>query len=167
MKHTLLVSIAFLLTACNQSSSPVQPDPVGQSMSPPASQELRLPSSDHGGRPLSATMTGAAEAPGPGDPDGTGTAVITLNHGQGEVCFQLTVANINPAIAAHIHEAPVGVPGPIVVPLTPPPTSGSSSGCVAVAPDLVKDILQNPEEYYVNVHNDPFKAGAIRGQLSK
>ncbi|MCA1850177.1 MAG: CHRD domain-containing protein, partial [Acidobacteria bacterium] len=41
-----------------------------------------------GGRRLTATLTGAAEVPGPGDPDGTGTAVITLNQGQNEVCFE-------------------------------------------------------------------------------
>ena len=55
-------------------------------------------------------MTGAAEAPGPGDPDGSGTAFFTLNQGQGEICFELTVANIDPATAAHIHRAGVGVP---------------------------------------------------------
>lgn len=119
-----------------------------------------------GGRPLSATLTGAAEVPGPGDPDGSGEAHITLNQGRGLVCFQLSVADIAPATAAHIHVGPVGVAGPVVVGLTPP-TGGSSSGCVSADPDLIKDIKQNPEEYYVNVHNASFPAGAIRGQLSK
>ena len=119
-----------------------------------------------GGRPLSTTLTGAAEVPGPGDPDGTGTASLTLNHGQGEICFELTVTGIAPATAAHIHFAPVGVAGPVVVPLTPP-TSGSSSGCVSADRDLVKAIIQNPENYYVNVHNAQYPAGALRGQLSK
>ena len=121
---------------------------------------------DNGGRPLSTTMTGAEEAPGPGDPDGSGEAVFTLNHGQGQICFQLTVQDIAPATAAHIHVAPPGEPGPVVVGLTPP-TGGSSSGCVTVDRDLIKAIMQNPEAYYVNVHNEPFPAGAIRGQLSK
>jgi hypothetical protein len=121
----------------------------------------------HGGRPLSTTLTGAAEVPGPGDPDGSGTAHLTLNQGQGEVCFELTVSNIAPATAAHIHVGPVGVAGPVVVPLVPP-TSGSSSGCVTgVDRDLIKAIRQHPENYYVNVHNAPFPAGALRGQLSK
>ncbi len=119
-----------------------------------------------GGRPLSTTLTGAAEAPGPGDPDGSGSAFITLNHGQGEVCFELTVSGIAPATAAHIHVAPAGVPGPVVVPLAAP-TSGSSSGCVSADPDLIKAIMKHPEEYYVNVHNVDFPAGALRGQLSK
>jgi len=114
---------------------------------------------------LSTTMTGAAEAPGPGDPDGTGTASINLNPATGEICFSLTVANIAPATAAHIHRAPVGVPGPVVVPLTAP-TSGSSLGCVIKDKSLVKEIQQHPERFYVNVHNAVYPAGAIRGQLS-
>ncbi len=105
--------------------------------------------------------------PGPGDPDGSGTAAITLNQGTGEVCFELTVSDIAPAVAAHIHVAPVGVAGPVVVTLTPP-TSGSSSGCVTGADsELIKAIRQDPSAYYVNVHNAEFPAGAVRGQLSK
>jgi len=121
-----------------------------------------------GGRKFTAALTGAAEAPGPGDPDGSGTASLRLNPGQGEVCFELTVANIAlPATGAHIHEAPAGSPGPVVVPLTPPDASGSSSGCVSADRELIRDIIQNPEEYYVNVHSTEFPAGAVRGQLSK
>ncbi|HLF90676.1 MAG TPA: CHRD domain-containing protein [Anaerolineales bacterium] len=119
-----------------------------------------------GGRPFSTTLTGAAEVPVTGDPDGSGSASITLNHGQREVCFELTVSDIAPAAAAHIHIGPVGVPGPVVVPLVPP-TGGSSSGCVSAERELIKAIIQAPEEYYVNVHNAEFPGGALRGQLSK
>jgi hypothetical protein len=164
MRSLLLVLVVLFAAGCSQ-SSPVQPDPASAAAVPDG-QDLRSPEADQGGRPLSIAMTGAAEAPGPGDPDGTGTATITLNHGQGQVCFELTVANIDTATAAHIHEAPVGVPGPVVVGLTPPAT-GSSAGCVAVAPALVKEIQQNPAAYYVNVHNAAFPAGAVRGQLTK
>jgi hypothetical protein len=118
------------------------------------------------GRPFFTTLTGAAEVPGPGDPDGSGTATVTLNQGQSEICFEITVSGIAPATAAHIHVAPAGIAGPVVVPLTPP-TSGSSSGCVSVDPGLIKAIRQNPSAYYVNVHNADFPAGAVRGQLSK
>lgn len=118
------------------------------------------------GRKLFATMTGAAEVPGPGDTDGSGTVNIVLNQGQGEVCFALAVSNIAPATAAHIHEGAVGVAGGPVVTLAPPPTGGSSNGCVTADKELIKTIRQNPENYYVNVHNTEFPDGAIRGQLS-
>jgi CHRD domain len=125
---------------------------------------------DDGGRRFSVILTGDQEAPGPGDPDGIGFAVLRLNPGTNQVCFSITVENITlPATGAHIHEAPAGSPGPIVVPLTAPDESGSSSGCVSdVDRELILDIIQHPEEYYVNVHTLPdFGAGAVRGQLSK
>ena len=119
-----------------------------------------------GGRPLSTHLTGAAEVPGPGDENGTGSASITLNPGQGQVCFELAVSGIERATAAHIHRGAVGVAGPVVVTLTAP-QNGSSKGCVDVDRELVKAIIQNPGDYYINVHNDPHPAGAIRGQLGK
>lgn len=121
-------------------------------------------SAAHGGRPLSSVLTGPAEAPGPGDPDGRGTAALRTRHSHGQVCVDLEVRNIDPATAAHIHKAPPGSPGPVVVPLTPP-TNGSSSGCYSATEALVRDIAKNPGDYYVNVHNAAFPAGAIRGQL--
>ena len=123
-------------------------------------------SADDGGRPFSTALTGGAEVPGPGDPDGSGQARLRLNSGQGEICYQLLVTDIAPASAAHIHVGPVGVAGPVVVPLAPP-TDGSSSGCVSVAEELVKSIRQAPSNYYVNVHNGDYPAGALRGQLAK
>ena len=122
-----------------------------------------------GGRPFSTSLTGAEEVPAPGDLDGSGTASLTLNEGQGEVCFEISVSNITlPASGAHIHEAPAGVAGGIVVFLTAPDASGFSSGCATgVNRDLIKAIRQNPAGYYVNVHNSDFPGGAVRGQLSK
>ena len=119
-----------------------------------------------GGRPLAATLTGAAEVPGPGDPDGSGSARLTLNPGQGQICYKLAVSGIDPATAAHIHVGPAGVAGPVVVGLAPP-TSGASSACADVDQTLLRDILKNPENYYVNVHNPAFPPGAVRGQLGK
>ena len=118
------------------------------------------------GRTLTTSLTGEAEVPGPGDPDGSGEAVITFSMGRSEICFQLNVSNIAPATAAHIHEGAEGVAGGVVVGLTAP-TDGSSSECIAVDRELIREILRNPEEYYVNVHNAEFPDGAVRGQLSR
>lgn len=91
-------------------------------------------------------MTGAAEIPGPGDPDGTGTASIIVNSGQRRVCFDLTVQNIAPATAAHIHRGAAGVAGPVVVGLDAP-SDGDSSGCKAVARELALEILKYPPRF--------------------
>ena len=118
-----------------------------------------------GGKKLSATLTGAAEVPGPGDPDGTGSASVRVNIGQSRVCVDITVSGIDPAAAAHIHEAPAGESGPVVVGLTAPDSEGVSSGCYGITRELAKEILKDPADYYVNVHNAMYKAGALRGQL--
>jgi len=133
-----------------------------------AASAAKLDAADHGGRVLSTQLTGAAEVPA-GDPNGSGTATITVNPGQEEVCWEITVEEITlPATAAHIHIGAAGTapPNNVVVTLSAPDASGFSSGCTTVGRDLALDILQNPENYYVNVHNEPFPTGAIRGQLS-
>lgn len=125
-------------------------------------------SADPGGKPFMTDMTGAAEAPGPGDPDATGSAMVTLNQGQGVVCFDLSWADVDGTVtAAHIHEAPVGEPGAVVVPLFSGSFEGTdaTAGCVDADSALVKAIRKDPSAYYVNVHSTTFPPGAVRGQL--
>jgi hypothetical protein len=129
---------------------------------------LALTSVAANGLTFTTSLAGAAERPSPGDPDGSGTATITLFPSTSEICWEIQVSGITlPATAAHIHEAPAGVPGPVVVPLSAPDASGFSSGCTSVERSQIVDILQDPEEYYVNVHNVDYPAGAVRGQLSR
>lgn len=123
---------------------------------------LTAPPAAAGGRPFTTDLTGAAEAPGPGDPDGSGTAHVRVNPGQQEVCWTIEVSDIAPVAAAHIHAAPAGAPGPVVVPLLP-----FSAGCVDVDRDLALAIIRDPAAYYVNVHTGDFPAGALRGQLAR
>ena len=138
---------------------------VALALAGPASA-AKLGGADQGGRLLTTTLTGAEEVPGPGDRDGTGFAAVTVNPGKGLVCYELSVSGIAPATGAHIHEAPFGEAGPVIVGLKAP-TDGSSSDCVDVGRALAKDLLKNPADYYVNVHNKEYPAGALRGQLSK
>ena len=112
------------------------------------------------------TLTGATEVPGPGDADGSGTATLTFNQDKVEVCYDLSVANIQAATAAHIHEGAMGKDGPVKVELEAP-KNGTAKGCKQANADLLQAILQNPANYYVNVHNAEFPKGAVRGQLAK
>lgn len=118
------------------------------------------------GRKLNATLTGNAEVPGPGDSDGTGTFAVTLNAGKNQLCYELAVSNIGSATAAHIHTGEAGKAGSVLVALTTP-ANGSSKDCATLERDKILEILKNPENYYVNVHNADFPDGAVRGQLTK
>ena len=113
---------------------------------------------------LEASLTGEKEVPGPGDPNGRGHADVTVY--KAKVCYTLKVRRIAPATAAHIHLGLRGEAGPIVAELKPP-TDGSSSGCVAVPRALSLELKEHPGRYYVNVHNDPYRDGAVRGQLER
>ncbi|MBA3328570.1 MAG: CHRD domain-containing protein [Solirubrobacterales bacterium] len=102
---------------------------------------------------------------GAGDPDGQGTASAVIDGDQ--LCFGLTVKNLGAPAAAHIHRGRKDVNGPVVITLTAPQAGdpGASSGCVAVAGDLARDLLRHPNRFYWNVHTAEFPGGAIRDQV--
>lgn len=113
---------------------------------------------------LRTALTGAAEVPGPGDPDGKGNGVVRVDRSSGEVCVVVTTHGTAPLLAGHIHEqAPGAASGPVVLPLAQV-SETKFQGC-AVAPAVADGLLSEPEEYYLNVHNAQFPAGALRGDL--
>jgi hypothetical protein len=94
---------------------------------------------------------------------GSGSATVTIQVGQGQLCFTLTVTGLTDVTAAHIHRESTGA---VVVPFTAP-TSGSSSGCVDVDKDLLREIQSTPGAFYVNVHTMTFPNGQVRGNLTR
>jgi hypothetical protein len=117
---------------------------------------------------------GPTGEPGAGDLDGRGKfAYLAFDS---KLCYVLTARKIAPAAAAHIHGAPRGVNGDIVIGLTAP-TEGFSVDCITAQPDTTPNgpdvltqseldaIIASPADFYANVHNADFPAGAIRGQL--
>lgn len=111
-------------------------------------------------------LSGPQEVPGPGDDDGQGTANVTIDTETSEICWTISVGGIQtPAAAAHIHNAPIGEAGSVVVELTAPDVEGASTGCTTVEEAVAADIAANPANYYVNVHTGEFPDGAVRGQL--
>jgi hypothetical protein len=127
--------------------------------------------------PKTATFTiqlsGAAEvcptAPGTCGGPGDGTTTITSDRNARTLCYAITTQNVAlPLAAAHIHVAPAGQAGPVVVPLFGEPVNAATvAACLSdVDKNLLKAIIRNPENYYVNVHNAPFPNGAVRGQLA-
>lgn len=117
---------------------------------------------------LNATLTGSTEVPGPGDPDGAGTATVNLDVSKREVCYEVSAQKIDRPVGMHIHEGERGQSGGIVVPLTTPTaTETTTTGCTNVDAALIGRMAATPGNFYVNVHSDAYPQGAVRGQLSQ
>ncbi len=117
-----------------------------------------------------AVLEGGNEVPGPGDDVASGAANIVSTSDPGTICFNVFIFDLDPpASAAHIHEGGPDVAGPVVVDLSDSGSLGDPGdryGCsFGNDPDEVAEILASPGDYYVNVHNAEFPAGAVRGQL--
>jgi hypothetical protein len=106
-------------------------------------------------------MSGRAEVP-KGSPSGSGTAAIRLNTATGKACWVLRVHGLGTPLSAHVHKAPRGKNGPVVIPLG---ARFTAKGCVQSTKKVVRAVAKNPGAYYVNVHTRKYLNGAIRGQL--
>lgn len=108
----------------------------------------------------------------------TGSTSTATGHAQikvwndGTITFKAQIFNPSHEtfVAGHIHQAPVGVAGPIVVPLFAGPATTQShiklSGVATPnAGTTGAALCNNTSTYYVNFHTTAFPAGAIRGQL--
>lgn len=132
---------------------------------------------------FSARLSGAEEVPAV-DTRARGTAVFVLARDGQSLDYRLNVAGIDDVMMAHIHLAPAGVNGGVVVwlyPSAPPPQliPGRSSGPLArgtiTADDLVGSLAGQSLEAlldalrsggaYVNVHTSAWPGGEIRGQI--
>ncbi|MEO5678986.1 MAG: CHRD domain-containing protein [Acidimicrobiales bacterium] len=142
---------------------------------------LNSASAGHTNSVLETSLRGRNEVPASpsstkrivGDPNGRGQAyVFGIDGDPTTLCYVLTVQGIEPATAAHIHKGAEGTNGPVVAGLGAP-ADGNSADCLTEGEagkfptgERVQDILANPADYYVNVHNASYPGGAIRGQLS-
>jgi hypothetical protein len=130
-----------------------------------------------------ATLSGDEEVP----PTGSlarGTAQFKLSEDGLSVSYRLHVANLEDLTMAHIHLAPAGSNGGVVVwlyPSAPPPVliDGTTSGILAegtftaanlvgaLAGMTIADLIDEIESdnAYVNVHTVEFGGGEIRGQV--
>lgn len=106
------------------------------------------------------TLTGEQETPSIKSP-GTGMGTITVDDDK-SVHGSVTTKGID-GTAAHIHEAPVGKSGPVVVPL-------EKKGDTYTVPEGAKLTEAQFASYkagklYVNVHTAAHPDGEIRGQI--
>jgi CHRD domain len=138
-----------------------------------------------------AHLSGAEEVP-ERDCPGQGEAVFQLNTDGTELSYRVIASNIDNVVQSHIHLAPAGVNGPIVLFLygLVPSGGGSQNGVLnsgkATASDLIGPLSGHPLSdlvtnlrtggAYVNVHTNDgvsptntgcgdFPGGEIRGQI--
>ncbi|MEA2154855.1 MAG: hypothetical protein QOE11_995 [Solirubrobacteraceae bacterium] len=116
------------------------------------------------------SMTGSQESP-KGDADGSGSATLTLK--SSKVCYVIKVKKAGLTfLSGHIHPGAKGKSNPKpIIPLFQTPKKvkgGKLVGCSGKvkASDIAK-VRAAPKNFYVNVHNAKYPAGALRGQLSK
>lgn len=145
---------------------------------------VALPAGAGNGRNFSTHLTGSEEVPNPVDTNAQGQAIFKVSKDGESIQYKLIVANIDDVLMAHIHMAPAGVNGGIVVwlyPAAPPPQliEGTSNGILAqgviTESDLVGDLAgqdldalvdaMQAGNTYVNVHTVEFGGGEIRGQI--
>lgn len=132
---------------------------------------------------MTAQLSGAEEVPAV-DTNARGVAVFKRT-GEDELTFFLNVANIENVLMSHIHLAPAGQNGGVVVwlyPEGPPPqlipgrfdgtlatgTITSADLVGALAGMTVQDLVNHIDagNAYVNVHTSQFQGGEIRGQIA-
>jgi hypothetical protein len=130
-----------------------------------------------------AHLSGGEEVPS-ADTNATGQAIFRLSKDGDSLYYKLIVANIENVTMAHIHLAPAGVNGPVVVWLYPsaPPAQlipGRTNGILMegtiteanlvglLAGQSLADLIANIEagNAYVNVHTSQYPGGEIRGQV--
>jgi hypothetical protein len=129
-----------------------------------------------------AFLTGTEEVPPipSGEAEGTGAAFFEMADDGNSLNYEVRVANLTGVTAGHIHLAPVGVNGGVVVNLNPNVSSSTQNGIIAegniTRENLVGALLGHPLDTlfsrlekglaYVNIHTTRFPGGEIRGQVS-
>jgi putative cell wall-binding protein len=115
-----------------------------------------------------AGLSSEAEVPGPGDTAGAGFGFALTTDTPGQVCAGAFAFGLDgPPISAHIHEAPAGQAGPVVVTLVTPTEDAIPVNCYTVSDSLLSSMKADITKFYINVHTDKFPSGAIRGQFLK
>lgn len=111
---------------------------------------------------FAAHLSGLQEVPPITTTAGTGHGVFALSPDQTTLVYDIVYSGLSiTETAAHIHVAPVGVPGPVVFPL--PAGSPKSGSWVGLSGQNLDDLLAG--NLYANVHTSNHPAGEIRGQL--
>lgn len=111
---------------------------------------------------ISAVLDGLQETP-PNASPGFGTMTGTYDLGTNLLSWNIVFAGLTaPVTAAHFHQAPPGVAGPVHVPI---PIGGGSPfiGNAFITEAQEAELLLG--NWYINIHTQTFPGGEIRGQV--
>jgi|SRR5215210_361467 len=121
---------------------------------------------------LHANLSAANETTGSTSTAKGHTLIKVRNDGTIEFKTHINNKGAESFFAGHIHQAPAGSAGGIVVPLFVPPEAATSARQIKQSGVATPNagttgaaLCQNPSAYYVNYHTPAFPGGAIRGQL--
>jgi hypothetical protein len=112
-----------------------------------------------------ASLDGAQETP-PVATEAFGAGVLHLDESNGQVSGFVVTSGLVGATAAHVHLAPRGTPGGIIVPLTGGPDLWVVPDAAAVLNADQMAAFRN-DTLYFNVHTAANPGGEIRGQIDK
>ena len=98
------------------------------------------------------------------EPTAEGTLHFAFNTVTGEICYDVTAANITPPFNSHIHAGDFGVKGGVVLDLGG--LESGSAGCVNNPIGDTLAILADPSGHYAELH-DAGGEWTVRGQLSE
>ena len=107
-----------------------------------------------------ANLNQANEVPTPTGSSATGVGSVIFNPATNGIKYRLQ-HGVSGATAAHIHQAPAGVNGPVIVPFTL--IGLGASGTATLTADQATAL--QTAGCYMNVHSGAFPGGEIRGQL--
>jgi hypothetical protein len=96
---------------------------------------------------------------GVGDPDGYGGATVMIDNMTNTVSWSIMSLGIGQLLFQHIHAAPAGTNGPVIIDF------GTANFGSMVDADAASITPASAADFYFNVHTTEFRAGAIRGQL--
>jgi hypothetical protein len=118
---------------------------------------------------LSASGSGEEEVPAGSGEDGAKVTGSFQVSAEGEFNYTVTVTgNEEEITAGHIHRGAKGENGDVVIELDADAINDGKSGTVEIERDLAERIINNPGNWYVNVHSESFEppSGVARGQLT-
>jgi len=129
---------------------------------------------------FSAKLKGSNEVP-PVVTDTTGNAEFKVNKAETKLKYSLTIKKGDEIKVAHIHCAPAGMNGPVILWLLDTGMVGALDGKVKIAATLTDDKIVDDTcgdtiskivdsmkmgKTYVNVHSTDVPSGEVRGQIA-